>query len=168
MEDIKVTLSSSKVNAALTEMARIKRDNPNDKIVVVSQFTSFLSVIQGLLREQGFDYVRLDGTMNHDLRADVIKEFQRKGKGSPKVLLLSLKVIFTISVFLIFGPSYNVSDSRLVELVSISPPPTTFCCWIRPGTRPASGSALTGCTGSARTRTCLFTSTSQITPSRVR
>ena len=99
MEDIKVTLSSSKVNAALTEMARIKRDNPNDKIVVVSQFTSFLSVIQGLLREQGFDYVRLDGTMNHDLRSDVIKEFQRKGKGSPKVLLLSLKVIFTITFF---------------------------------------------------------------------
>ena len=100
MEDIKVTLSSSKVNAALTEMARIKRDNPNDKIVVVSQFTSFLSVIQGLLREQGFDYVRLDGTMNHDLRSDVIKEFQRKGKGSPKVLLLSLKVICTITFFL--------------------------------------------------------------------
>ena len=97
-----MTLSSSKVNAALTEMARIKRDNPNDKIVVVSQFTSFLSVIQGLLREQGFDYVRLDGTMNHDLRSDVIKEFQRKGKGSPKVLLLSLKVIFTITVFYIY------------------------------------------------------------------
>ena len=97
-----MTLSSSKVNAALTEMARIKRDNPNDKIVVVSQFTSFLSVIQGLLREQGFDYVRLDGTMNHDLRSDVIKEFQRKGKGSPKVLLLSLKVIYTITVFYLF------------------------------------------------------------------
>ena len=93
MEDIAVTLSSSKVNAALTEMARIKRDHPDDKIVVVSQFTSFLSVIQGLLKEQGFDYVRLDGTMNYDLRADVIKVFQSKGKGSPNVLLLSLKVL---------------------------------------------------------------------------
>ena len=99
MEDIKVTLSSSKVNAALTEMARIKRDHPNDKIVVVSQFTSFLSVIQGLLREQGFDYVRLDGTMNQEYRADVIREFQRKGKGSPKVLLLSLKVISPLFYF---------------------------------------------------------------------
>ena len=72
MEDIAVTLSSSKVNAALTEMARIKRDHPDDKIVVVSQFTSFLSVIQGLLKEQWFYYGRLDGTMNHDLRAEVI------------------------------------------------------------------------------------------------
>ena len=136
MEDIKVTLSSSKVNAALTEMARIKRDNPNDKIVVVSQFTSFLSVIQGLLREQGFDYVRLDGTMNHDLRSDVIKEFQRKGKGSPKVLLLSLKVIFTISVlyplimFLILG-WWSWSQSHLRQ------PPSAAGSGLEPGQRVA-------------------------------
>jgi len=113
MEDIKVTLSSSKVNAALTEMARIKRDHPNDKIVVVSQFTSFLSVIQGLLREQGFDYVRLDGTMNQELRADVIREFQRKGKGSPKVLLLSLKAggvglnLTSANHLLLLDPAWN-------------------------------------------------------------
>ena len=116
MEDIKVTLSSSKVNAALTEMARIKRDHPNDKIVVVSQFTSFLSVIQGLLREQGFDYVRLDGTMNQEYRADVIREFQRKGKGSPKVLLLSLKVISTLFNFALI----LTSVIRLIPNVLVS------------------------------------------------
>ena len=91
MKDILVNLSSSKVNAALTEMARIKRDHPEDKIVVVSQFTSFLSIIQALLRDQGFSYVRLDGSMNHADRAEVVKVFQSTGKNSPKVLLLSLK-----------------------------------------------------------------------------
>ena len=91
MKDILVNLSSSKVNAALTEMARIKRDHPEDKIVVVSQFTSFLSIIQALLRDQGFSYVRLDGSMNHADRAEVVKVFQSKGENSPKVLLLSLK-----------------------------------------------------------------------------
>ena len=91
MKDILVNLSSSKVNAALTEMARIKRDHPEDKIVVVSQFTSFLSIIQALLRDQGFSYVRLDGSMNHADRAEVVKVFQSTGKISPKVLLLSLK-----------------------------------------------------------------------------
>ena len=49
------------MNAALTEMARIKRDHPEDKIVVVSQFTSFLSIIQSELKDQGLSYVRLDG-----------------------------------------------------------------------------------------------------------
>ena len=57
--DLKI--SSSKVNAVVREMLRIKRDFPDDKIVVVSQFTSFLSIVQPLIMEQGFSYVRLDG-----------------------------------------------------------------------------------------------------------
>ena len=61
MEDIHVKISSSKVNAVVREMLRIKRDSPEDKIVVVSQFTSFLSIVQTLLTEEGFSYVRLDG-----------------------------------------------------------------------------------------------------------
>ena len=92
MKDIAVTISSSKVNAALTEMARIQRDHPEDKIVVVSQFTSFLSIIQPLIKEQGFSFVRLDGSMSHADRAEVVKVFQETHKRSPKVLLLSLKV----------------------------------------------------------------------------
>lgn len=92
MKDIEVAISSSKVNAALKEMMRIKRDHPDDKIVVVSQFTSFLSIIQSFMRDNGFPFVRLDGTMSHPDRADVVKAFQSQGKHSPKVLLLSLKV----------------------------------------------------------------------------
>ena len=61
MEDIHVKISSSKVNAVVREMLRIQRDFPEDKIVVVSQFTSFLSIVQTLIKEQGFSYVRLDG-----------------------------------------------------------------------------------------------------------
>ena len=61
MEDIHVKIPSSKVNAVVREMLRIKRDRPEDKVVVVSQFTSFLSIVQTLLTEEGFSYVRLDG-----------------------------------------------------------------------------------------------------------
>ena len=61
MEDIHVKVSSSKVNAVIREMLRIKRDHPEDKVVVVSQFTSFLSIIQTVIKEQGFSFVRLDG-----------------------------------------------------------------------------------------------------------
>ena len=61
LEDVEVEGSSSKINAAIKEMLRIRQENPGDKIVVVSQFTSFLSIIQPLIRDQGFSYVRLDG-----------------------------------------------------------------------------------------------------------
>merc|ERR1712010_288441 len=63
--------------------------------------------------EQGFDYVRLDGTMNQELRADVIREFQRKGKGSPKVLLLSLMAggvglnLTSANHLLLLDPAWN-------------------------------------------------------------
>ena len=92
LDDFNVKESSTKVNAVLEEMMRIRRDRPEDKIIVVSQFTSFLSVVQPLLRDHHFSFVRLDGTMSHPQRADVIRVFQSQGKNSPKVMLLSLKV----------------------------------------------------------------------------
>ena len=90
MKDIVVECSSSKVNSSLKEVLRVLRDFPGDKIVIVSQFTSFLSMLQPLLRKRKITFVRLDGSMNHMKRAENIKSFQSRDN-SPKVLLLSLK-----------------------------------------------------------------------------
>ena len=84
--------SKLQVNAVLQEMLRLQRDRPEDSMIVVSQFTSFLSVIQPLLRDLDIPFTRLDGTMSHTARADVVKIFQGSGKNRPRVLLLSLKV----------------------------------------------------------------------------
>ena len=59
---------SSKVNAMLQELNRIRKEHPDDKIIVVSQFTSFLTMIAPLVSEQGFSYVRFDGTLNQTAR----------------------------------------------------------------------------------------------------
>ena len=85
MKDIKVTVSSSKVNAVLMEIMRIARDKPEDKIVVVSQFTSFLNILQPLLDENQFTYTRLDGSMSFGLRNEALKSFRKTGQYSPKV-----------------------------------------------------------------------------------
>ena len=85
MDDIKVTVSSSKVNAVLKEILRIARDRPEDKIVVVSQFTSFLNILQPLLDENQFAYTRLDGSMSFGHRNEVLQHFRTKGNTSPKV-----------------------------------------------------------------------------------
>ena len=58
------------------------------QIVVVSQFTSFLSVLEPLVAEAGFSATRLDGTMPQAERADVVKVFQKTGSNTPSVLLL--------------------------------------------------------------------------------
>jgi len=113
MEDIIVDISSSKLNAAIKEMLRIRRDQPEDKIIVVSQFTSFLSILHPLLRENQFSTVRLDGTMNHMVRAEVVTAFQSSHFNSPQVLLLSLKAggvglnLTAANHLLLLDPAWN-------------------------------------------------------------
>lgn len=43
------------------------------------------------IREHGFSFVRLDGTMSQKKRAQVIQEFQSSEADSPTIMLLSLK-----------------------------------------------------------------------------
>ena len=90
-DDIAIEVSSTKVNACLTELAKIRKKAPEDKTIIVSQFTSFLSIIQPLLTEQGYTWTRLDGTMSTRHRSNVIGNFQDTSPDSPKILLLSLR-----------------------------------------------------------------------------
>ena len=48
-------------------------------------------ILQPLMREQNFSLTRLDGTMSHMVRSEVVTAFQSDHPRSPKVLLLSLK-----------------------------------------------------------------------------
>jgi len=113
LANISFDKSSSKVNAALKEMIRIRETRPDDKIILVSQFTSFLSMFQPLLVENGFKFVRLDGTMSHVDRTEVVDIFQKKSPSSPKVLLLSLKAggvglnLTAANHLLLLDPAWN-------------------------------------------------------------
>lgn len=90
-EDIIVECSSTKVNAVLKELALTRKTKPGEKTIVVSQFTSLLSILQPLLNQDGYNWVRLDGTMSTRHRSEVIAEFQDTSAHSPTVLLLSLR-----------------------------------------------------------------------------
>ncbi|KAJ7984881.1 hypothetical protein DPEC_G00359370 [Dallia pectoralis] len=83
--------SSSKVDALMSSLLRLRCEDGSIKSLVVSQFTRFLNLLEVPLREEGFSFVRLDGTMNLRKRAQVIQEFQSHSPGSPLVMLLSLK-----------------------------------------------------------------------------
>uniref|UniRef100_A0A663MAV4 Helicase like transcription factor n=1 Tax=Athene cunicularia TaxID=194338 RepID=A0A663MAV4_ATHCN len=84
-------ISSSKVNALMHALIELRRDSPNAKCLVVSQFTTFLSLIENPLKESGFAFTRLDGSMAQKKRVEAIQCFQSSQAGSPTVMLLSLK-----------------------------------------------------------------------------
>ncbi|XP_065700207.1 helicase-like transcription factor isoform X2 [Patagioenas fasciata] len=82
---------SSKINALMHALIELRRDDPTAKCLVVSQFTAFLSLIENPLKESGFAFTRLDGSMAQKKRAEAVQRFQSSRAGSPTVMLLSLK-----------------------------------------------------------------------------
>uniref|UniRef100_A0A7N6BLP8 Helicase-like transcription factor n=1 Tax=Anabas testudineus TaxID=64144 RepID=A0A7N6BLP8_ANATE len=83
--------TSSKVQALMANLLRLRSEDNRIKCLVVSQFTRFLTILETPLREHGFSYVRLDGTMSLKKRTQVIQEFQSSADSSPVIMLLSLK-----------------------------------------------------------------------------
>ncbi|NXE54631.1 HLTF factor, partial [Casuarius casuarius] len=84
-------ISSSKINALMHALIELRKENPTIKCLVVSQFTTFLSLIENALKKSGFAFTRLDGSMAQKKRVEAIQCFQSSQAGSPTVMLLSLK-----------------------------------------------------------------------------
>ncbi|XP_061492992.1 helicase-like transcription factor [Rhineura floridana] len=84
-------VSSSKINALMHALTELRKQNPAIKSLIVSQFTKFLSLIEIPLKESGFAFARLDGSMTQKKRVEAIHQFQSNEEGSPTVMLLSLK-----------------------------------------------------------------------------
>nr|XP_020637516.1 helicase-like transcription factor isoform X1 [Pogona vitticeps] len=82
---------SSKINALMHALIKLRKQNPATKSLIVSQFTKFLSLIEIPLKESGFAFTRLDGSMAQKKRVEAIQQFQSEEPGSPTVMLLSLK-----------------------------------------------------------------------------
>ncbi|XP_040915954.1 helicase-like transcription factor isoform X2 [Toxotes jaculatrix] len=90
--------TSSKVQALMGNLLRLRCEDSSVKSLVVSQFTRFLTILETPLREEvvvirehGFSFVRLDGTLSQKKRTQVIREFQSSAADSPTIMLLSLK-----------------------------------------------------------------------------
>uniref|UniRef100_A0A4W5KNV3 Helicase like transcription factor n=1 Tax=Hucho hucho TaxID=62062 RepID=A0A4W5KNV3_9TELE len=108
--------SSSKVEALMSSLLRLRSEDDSIRSLVVSQFTRFLTILEIPLREEGFKFVRLDGTMSQKRRAQVIQEFQGDAPGCPLIMLLSLKA---------GGVGINLSAASRVFLMD--PQRTTVC-----------------------------------------
>jgi len=77
---------SGKIKALLVKLKAIPAD---EKIVVFSQFTRFLDIINLSVEKEGFKTLRIDGRVAPKKRFEAIRQFQQKG--GPRVFLISLK-----------------------------------------------------------------------------
>ena len=117
-DDIVISVSSTKVNATLKELEILRHTKPREKTIIVSQFTSLLSIMQPLLEEQNYKWTRLDGTMSSRHRMSVIADFQSTAEDSPTVMLLSLRaggVGLNLNVanhLILLDPAWNPSTEE--------------------------------------------------------
>jgi SNF2 family DNA or RNA helicase len=70
----------------------IRSENPTDKVVVVSNFTSALTIVDNyILKRRGWPSVRLDGTTEQSSRQPIVDTFNRSSVDHSFVFLLSSK-----------------------------------------------------------------------------
>jgi SNF2 family DNA or RNA helicase len=77
-------------SSKITRLLKIlKEETPEHKVIVFSQFTSMLDIIEPFLEKKKYRYVRYDGSMRNDQREESLNLLRNNKK--TRVLLCSLK-----------------------------------------------------------------------------
>lgn len=80
---------SSKIERTMEILDGIMTAPEGEKIIIFSQWTSLLDLLEVPVSEKGWGYRRYDGSMNAKLRADAVDDF--KNKPNVRMMLVSLK-----------------------------------------------------------------------------
>lgn len=87
--DMSTWRSSTKIEALVEELSRLRRRDATIKSIVFSQFVNFLDLAQWRLTRAGFTCCRLDGRMSPSQRDAVIQSFMTNPRVT--IFLISLK-----------------------------------------------------------------------------
>lgn len=68
---------SSKLHALDVLLATLRQQKPDEKAVVVSNFTSSLDFVEALAHERGYGFLRIDGGVPTDKRQSLVDSFNR-------------------------------------------------------------------------------------------
>ena len=107
LTDVDTDKSSSKVDALLSIVAATHKQL-NPKIVIFSQWTRFLTLLEPHLLERNYTFTRLDGTMSAAARDQALTTFDRDPNTS--ILLASLSVC-AVGLNLVAANTVVLSDS---------------------------------------------------------
>ncbi|KAG9244335.1 SNF2 family N-terminal domain-containing protein [Calycina marina] len=105
--DIDVHSKSSKTEALMSILVASRRD-PLSKVVIFSQWTSFLNIIQHQLDEAGHSYARIDGTMKPAVRDESMRALEQDP--DCRILLASLSVC-SVGLNLVAADTVILADS---------------------------------------------------------
>ncbi|ORY08446.1 SNF2 family N-terminal domain-domain-containing protein [Clohesyomyces aquaticus] len=88
--DISYTASHLTPSTKIRQLLQIlEKETRDHKVIVFSQFTSMLDLIEPFLRREGFSFTRYDGSMRNDLREASLHKLRNDKR--TRVLLCSLK-----------------------------------------------------------------------------
>ncbi len=117
-----LSFKSSKIEALVAHLLRIRKESPDEKSIVFSQWTSFLSLIEVALTAAKIRFVRLDGSMSQSARNAAIEAFN--ADDSISVFLISTKaggqglnLIRSSRVFLMDPWWSSASESQAIDRV---------------------------------------------------
>ncbi|KAI1114498.1 hypothetical protein F5Y14DRAFT_414455 [Nemania sp. NC0429] len=105
--------TSAKVDKAMELLAMIRRDFPDEKTLVFSQFTSFLDLMEIPISDDGYNYRRYDGSMTTGDRNAAVDDFMKKPE--VKVMLVSLRCgnaglnLYAATRVILLDPFWNPS-----------------------------------------------------------
>jgi SNF2 family DNA or RNA helicase len=83
-------VSSAKIEKTMEALRTIITDQPDEKVLVFSQWTSLLDLLEVPIDGEDWEYRRYDGSMNAKLRGDAVDDF-RDPKQNIRIMLVSLK-----------------------------------------------------------------------------
>ena len=83
-------VSSAKIEKAMETLKEIMENPEGEKVLIFSQWTSLLDLLECPIYREGWDYRRYDGSMNAGMRGDAVDDF-RDPKKDVRIMLVSLK-----------------------------------------------------------------------------
>jgi SWI/SNF-related matrix-associated actin-dependent regulator of chromatin subfamily A3 len=99
---------SSKTEALLKILQATLKKNQESKVIIFSQWTSFLTVIQRQLDEAGYKYTRIDGSMNTSQRDAAVRALDTDPE--TRIMLASLSVC-SVGLNLVAADTVVLADS---------------------------------------------------------
>jgi len=83
-------VSSAKLEKTLELLKQIMNDAEEEKVLIFSQWTSLLDLLEVPIGREGWGYRRYDGSMTPRMRGDAVDDF-RESRKNVRIMLVSLK-----------------------------------------------------------------------------
>lgn len=105
-------ISSAKIDKTVEVLRAVQDNDPTEKTIIFSQFTSLLDLLEVPIDDEGWKYRRYDGSMSANMRAAAVNDFKDKDL-NVKIMLVSLKAgnaglnLTAASQVIILDPFWN-------------------------------------------------------------